>query len=305
MFDVFYSGTRPNMFSHEREAQDIEHARSLSRTRYFWWVTDLMDYTGWDFLWEPAPWQANQRHAWLDQYQVDAGVYLVPAAGYTDTHYHTERQIHRLPNVDFWHVPAWIDPASINYRWAPNSTDPAYIYEFPVEWNWDRVGGPEYRIPGATERKYADAFVVRTQSDRHNWRVHDTVNSNDPVFRWHPNPADPAMIYVFGNQWWPAEVRASVEYHVPGATVKKYMDGICTVRQPDPSKFTCLYPCEFDWSWEPDPGDPPYIYVFGNQWWPAEKMPTVEYHVPGAIERKFMDQPATLHGDRTNWQVLL
>ena len=303
MFDIFYSGTRPNMFSHEREAQDIEHARSLSRTRYFWWITDLMDYTGWDFLWEPAPWQANQRHAWLDQYQVDAGVYLVPAAGYTDTHYHTERQIHRLPNINFWHVPAWIDPASINYRWAPNSTDPPYIYEFPVEWDWDRVGGPEYRIPGATERKYVNAFVACTQSDRQNWHIRDAVDSNDPVFRWHPNPLDPAMIYVFGNQWWPAEVRASVEYHVPGATIKKYMADIRTVRLPDPSKFTCLYPCEFDWSWEPDPGDPPYIYVFGNQWWPAEKMPTVEYHVPGAIERKFMDQPATLHGDRTNWQV--
>ena len=291
------------MFVHEREALDIEHAKSLSRTRYFWWITYLADYTGWDFLWEPSPWQANQRHAWLDQYSVDAGLYLVPTAGYNDTHYHTDQRVHRLPNIDFWHVPDWIDPASINYRWAPNSTDPPYIYEFPVEWDWDRVGGPEYRIPGATERKYVDVFVACTQSDRGNWQVHDAVDSNDPVFRWHPNPLDPAMIYVFGNQWWPAEVRASVEYHVPGATVKKYMTDIRTVRQPDPSKFTCLYPCEFDWSWEPDPGDPPYIYVFGNQWWSAEKMPTVEYHVAGATERKFMDQPATLLGDRTNWQV--
>ena len=288
---------------HEREAQDIEYAKSLSRTRYFWWITYLADYTGWDFLWEPSPWQADQRHAWLDQYNVDAGVYLVPTTGYNDTHYHTDRRVHRLPNIDFWHVPDWIDPASINYRWAPNNTDPPYIYEFPVEWDWDRVGGPEYRIPGATERKYLDAFVACTQSDRKDWQVYDAVDSNDPVFRWHPNPLDPAMIYVFGNQWWPAEVRASVEYHTPGATIKKYMDGIRAVRQPDPSKFTCLYPCEFDWSWEPDPRDPPYIYVFGNQWWPAEKMPTVEYHVPGATERKFMDQSATLFRDQTNWQV--
>ena len=291
------------MFAHEQAVDTIEQAQQQSRTRFFWFVNYLSDYTGFDFLWEPVPWQSAQRHAWLDQYQLDAGVYLIPKDRYTETNYHTDHQVHRLPDVDFWHIPEWIDPASINLRWAPNPTDPAYIYEFPVEWDWDRVGGPEYRIPGATERKYMDAFVARTQSNRQDWQVYDTVDPADPVFRWHPNPFDPPMIYVFGNQHWPAEVRASVEYHVPGAVVKKYMDSIRTVRLPNSSRFTCLYPCEFDWSWEPDPGDPPYIYVWGNQWWSAEKMPTVEYHVPGATERKYMDQPATLLGNKTNWTI--
>ena len=291
------------MFAHERAADSIEHAQSLSRTRFFWWVSYLCDYSDWDWFYEPVPWQAHQRHAWLDQYHVDAGVYLVPKNGYAETNYHAEHQVHRLPNIDYWHIPNWINPASIDFSWAPNPTDPPYIYEFPVEWDWDRVGGPEYRIPGATDRKYMDAFVTRTQSDRDMWKVYDNVADTDAVFAWHPNPFDPPMIYVFGNQHWPAEVRASVEYHVPGATVKKYMDDIRTVRLPDKSKFTCLYPCEFDWSWEPDPGDPPYIYVFGNQWWPAEKMATVEYHVLGATERKFMDQPATLLSNKNNWSV--
>ena len=291
------------MFAHECEADSIEHAQQLSRTRFFWFVNYLSDYTGFDFLWEPVPWQAQQRHAWLDQYQFDSGVYLVPKKGYAETNYHAEPRVHRLPDIDYWHIPKWIDPASIDFRWAPDPTDPPYIYEFPVEWDWDRVGGPEYRIPGATDRKYIDTFVTRTQSDRDMWKVYDNVSSTDTVFNWHPNPFDPPMIYVFGNQHWPAEIRASVEYHVPGATVKKYMDDIRTTRLSDKNKFTCLYPCEFDWSWEPNPGDPPYIYVFGNQWWPAEKMATVEYHVPDAIERKFMDQPATLLSNKNNWSV--
>ena len=303
MFDVFYSGKKPNLFAHEQAVDTIEQAQQQSRTRFFWFVNYLSDYTGFDFLWEPAPWQAHQRHAWLDQYQIDAGVYLVPKSRYTETNYHSERTVHRLPDVSYWHIPKWIDPDSINYRWAPNPTDPPYIYEFPTEWDWDRVGGPEYRIPGATERKYMDVFVACTQSDRKNWRVHDNVDENDPVFNWHPNPFDPPMIYVFGNQWYPAEVRSSVEYHVPGATVKKYIDIIRTTRLPNKSQFTCLYPCDFDWSWEPDPGDPPYIYVFGNQWWSAEIMPTVEYHVPGATERKYMDHPAMLLSNQTNWTV--
>lgn len=45
----------------------------------------------------------------------------------------------------------------------------------------------------------------------------------------------------------------------------------------------------FDFSWHPDPTDPPYIHVFGNTNYAAEYMPTVEYHVPGATDRKYVE----------------
>jgi len=88
MFDVFYIGTKPNLFAHEQQVQTIEQAQQQSRTRFFWMVSYLVDYTGFDFLYEPLPWQAHQRHAWPSQWQEDSGTYLVPAAGYTDTNYH-------------------------------------------------------------------------------------------------------------------------------------------------------------------------------------------------------------------------
>ena len=89
MFDVFYSGKKPGLFAHECKADNIEHAQQLSRTRFFWWITYLCDYTDWDWLWEPVPWQAHQRHAWTSQWQKDSETYLVPKAPYTDTNYHT------------------------------------------------------------------------------------------------------------------------------------------------------------------------------------------------------------------------
>jgi hypothetical protein len=62
--------------------------------------------------------------------------------------------------------------------------------------------------------------------------------------------------------------------------------------------------CDWDYSWVPDPGEPPYIYVFGNQHWSAEKMPTIEYRVTGATERKYMSYPcAELLPDMTNWTI--
>jgi len=87
MFDIFYSGPKPNLFAHEQAARDIDHARELSRTRYFWWVNYLTDYTGFDFLWEPVPWEKDQRHVWPSQHQQNGGTELVLKAGYVDTNY--------------------------------------------------------------------------------------------------------------------------------------------------------------------------------------------------------------------------
>jgi len=91
MFDIFYSGTRPNLFPHEREATDIEHARKLSRTRYFWWVNYLTDYSTFDFLFEPVPWQANYIHAWPSQWPQFNSACLVPKQVTNEYHYHSEQ----------------------------------------------------------------------------------------------------------------------------------------------------------------------------------------------------------------------
>ena len=214
----------------------FQHAQKLSRTRFFWIVHYLADYEDWDFLWEPVPWQSEFVHAWPSQWHDHSGTYLVPRTGATDN-YHFHSQV--IPN-------------------RPH----AKPYKFLVK-------GVEF----------------------------DTS--------WAPHPHDPAYLYVFGNQWWPGNVMPSVEYHVPGATQIKYMDAPrAQLPEKRCSRWHTLVDCTWDYSWQPDPGDPPYIYVFGNQWWPAEKMPTVEYHALGATERKYMNWPrAELLPDRKAWTV--
>ena len=306
MFDVFYSGKKPGQFAHERRADSIEHAQELSRTRYFWWIHYLADLDSWDWLFEPLPWQAGQRHAWPNQHQPDSGIYLVPREGYTDTNYHASPVIHHQADQSYWHIPDYIDAASIDSQWSPDPMDPPYIYEFPVEWGWDNIGGPEYRVSGATERKFVMDFVARTAPSLESWHQHCSAHLPSELHRWRPNPADPPYDYVFGNQWYPPEVMPTVEYRVPGATSKKYISELTAVL---PAQHTdqwhTLEDCDWDYSWIPDPGDPPYVYVFGNQWWPAEKWPTVEYHVPGATERKYMDYPrAALRSVNSGWRDL-
>ena len=165
MFDVFYfsDGQKPNLFPHERRVDSFQHAQKLSRTRFFWIVHYLADYKDWDWLFEPPPWQADQRHAWPSQWQPDSGTYLVPRAGYEHTNYHEDRKITRLSNRDNWHIPPNIDAESFDFSWHSNPFDPAYIYQFGTQ--HQRTGGPVYTVPGATDIKYVDQILARVDSN--------------------------------------------------------------------------------------------------------------------------------------------
>jgi hypothetical protein len=154
MFDVFYSGTRPNLFSHEQQADSIEHAQQLSKTRYFWWINYLTDYTGFDFLWEPSPWQSHQRHAWPSQWQKDSGTYLVPKSAWTETNYRKDFQLIRYYDLPSWYIPPGFDVETFDWSWHPDPTDPPYIYQFGTQ--HQRTGGPQYHVAGGKDLKFVD-----------------------------------------------------------------------------------------------------------------------------------------------------
>ena len=164
MFDVFYIGNKPGLFLHEKSVVDIDQACVLSRTRFFWIVNYLCDYTDWDWLWEPPPWQAQQRHAWCSQWQKDSGTYLIPKSGFLDTNYHQERMIFRKVDPDAWSRVKSISIENFDLSWHPDPTDPPYIYQFGTQ--WQKTGGPRYQVSGATEIKYVDGpRVIKSTID--------------------------------------------------------------------------------------------------------------------------------------------
>ena len=239
MFDIFYSGTQPNLFPHEREATDIEHARKLSRTRYFWWINYLTNYTDFDFLWEPSPWQSHQSHAWASQWQKDSGTYLVPTAGHTETNYHTDQVLTRLAGIDNWTIPNTFDPTSFDFSWHPDPTDPPYTYQFGTQ--HQRTGGPQY-YNGGTDLKFVDqicgnvktnitsiieidhmdgnrgqvantvktvryfdnyrdtlARIANTVEDEYIWIISSVCDYSDFDFTWHPEFWQSTMLHVFSS----------------------------------------------------------------------------------------------------------
>ena len=298
MFDVFYSGKKPNLFVHECEAESITHAQVLSRTRYFWWITYLADYSTHDWDFQPVPWQSKYTHTWPSQHHEYSGTYLVPQSGEIEYHFHSKVIPNQDASADF---DTLVDNTEFDYTWAPHPHDPPYTYVFGNQW-WPANQMPtvEYHVPGATERKYMDTPQARLLENRNNcWR---TLADCEWDYSWVPDPGDPPLIYVFGNQWWPANQMPTVEYHVAGATERKYMSWPRARLFPTTSNWTVPTGLtNVDLSWCPDPGDPPMTYQFGTQW---QRTGGPVYTVPGTTEVKYVSLPRAIKASLdTVWSV--
>ena len=265
-----------------------------------WRMFEDIDDSEWDWTWVPNPKDPPYIYAFGNQWNPPEYKVSVQyeVEGATEVKY-MEQRTRRLPHPELFRHN--IAVAEFDYSWEPNPFDPPFTYVFGNQWN-PAVLEPTvvYNVAGATEIKYIDDLVARVAQDLTNWEILDEIQEFD--YSWRPNPTDPPYIYIFGNQWLTPEQRPAVRYRVPTGTQLKYMDEPKARRVGNPELFVTNADCEFDYSWETDPGSPPYNYVFGNQWWPAEIMPTVEYRMAGATEIKYMSEPvAKLNTTVYNW----
>jgi len=259
MFDVFYSGTKPNRFAHEQAADTIDHARELSRTRYFWWINYLTDYTGFDFLYEPVPWESNQRHAWPSQWQKDAETYLVPKSGYAETNYRKAPVLTRLPSQDNWIVPQTFDPDTFDFSWHPDATEPDYIYQFGTQ--HQRTGGPQYKVADAKDLKFCD-------------QVRGSVKSGStPIVE---------INHMDGNAGQVAGVVATVRYFDNYKDILTRIANTCEHEYIWIVSSICDY-TTFDFSWHPELWQNTMLHVFASS---GEKFGDTFYmHVPSFRRR--------------------
>jgi hypothetical protein len=256
-----------------------------------WEICEDIDDAAWDWSWVPNPMDPPFTYVFGNQWnppEFKASVkYHVEGA--TEVKY-MDRRTTRLPQPQLFRHNLAV--SKFDYSWEPNPFDPPMTYVFGNQWNSAVLEPTVIYSTGGTEIKYVDDIVATLAQDVTAWELLDDIESFD--YSWRPDPTDPPYTYVFGNQWLTPEQRPALQYHVAGATDIKYMDHPRARRRGDYTRFVQHYPASFDWSWEPDPGSPPYNYVFGNQYYSAEVMPTVEYRMAGATDVKYMDVPAQL-----------
>ena len=249
------------MFAHEQSADSIEHAQQLSKTRYFWWVNYLTDYTGFDFLWEPSPWQSHQRHAWPSQWQKDSGTYLVPKAGYTDTNYRREHTLTRYYDLPSWRIPSGFDVETFDWSWHPDPTDPPYIYQFGTQ--HQRTGGPQYLVGGATDLKFVD-------------QIRGSVKTGiTPIYE---------IDHLDGHAGQVTGTTKTVRYF------DNYLDTLTRIARGAPEEHEYIWivssVCDystFDFSWHPEQWQNTMLHVFASD---GEKFGDTFYmHVPSFKQR--------------------
>ena len=271
-----------------------------------WVIPDNIDTTGFDFTWRPDPLEPDLIWEFGTQHQKTGGPrYVMPGA--TETKYIDTVKVKSLPSMTNWDVNPNIDITDFDFSWHPDRNDPLYIYQFGTQWALS--GGPRYVMEGATEVKYIDTMTAKALPNKDNWEVPSYVDATDFDFSWHPYVEDQPYIYQFGTQW---QKTGGPRYVTPGSlstSPVKYIDTrILKAKKLSSRKnFSILnnYKIkDFDYSWHPDETEEPFIYVFGNNLYPAEIMPTVEYVVSGAKEIKYVhDVIATLTNDLSNWDI--
>ena len=145
--------------------------------------------------------------------------------------------------------------------------------------------------------------VKRKNIKTDNWVLLDSVNETKFDFSWHPDPTDPPYIYKWGCKFFPAQIKHVLEYHVDGATNDKYMRDVVELNPNDYwVEHYAIDKAHFDFSWRPDPMDPPFIYVWGNKYVSGTVAPTLEYHVPGATERKHLPETIALLSNKLKFE---
>lgn len=136
------------------------------------------------------------------------------------------------------------------------------------------------------------------------WEIPDNLDTNNFDFNWRPEPYDRPYIHQFGTQW---QKTGGPRFIVPESEGIKYQTSQHAIKLPtrESREWRPLRPnCSMDWSWHPDDTDPPYIYIFGNQWYDSETMPTIQYRVKGATEKKYItDVRARLDPCMDRWVV--
>lgn len=130
----------------------------------------LSDYRGFDFLWEPPPWQSHQAHAWPSQHQVTGGTWLLPRQGYTDINREHHRVTRRgsVPRLHIQHCADSKPQGDINTRYVAS-----YL--------------------GTLRRALADVDW------QHCWVTADVCDYHGFDFSWHPSEWQQDLVHVWAS----------------------------------------------------------------------------------------------------------
>jgi len=235
MFDVFYQGSKPNLFPFEQPAESLAAAAEKSRTRFFWFIHGDNDYSNFNFDYHSAPWEEQYVHVWPSQWQRDGQTYLARKDLAVNPQWHfLSATVTRRPSEENWTIPNYVDKSTVDFSWHPDPLGPRFQHHFPSQ--HQSACGVVYASADSAGIRFEDAFVVATKPTLEYWLVPEEVDTDNIDFTWHPNVLDAPYIYHFGTEY---QQSVGLIYTVPSATEIKFA-GPAPVKQSDKSALEVL-----------------------------------------------------------------
>lgn len=247
---------------------------------------NLVSNINFDYSWHPddtePPFIYVFGNQWYDSTTMPTVQYRVKGA--TDKKYIDDIKATLLPEIEKWYIPEGLSEDSFDYSWRPSPHEPNLIHQFGTQ--WQKTGGPRYTPDDATIVKYNDTQIAIRLPSLRRWTIPESIDMDSFDFSWHPDDTEPPYMYEFGTQW---QKTGGPIYSMRNATIKKYCDAQTSIRMPMPKKFRVIEAVsDFDYSWHPDETEEPYTYVFGNEYFTPESMPTVIYRQRDSVGTKYI-----------------
>jgi len=110
----------------------VEHAR----TEYVWVVSDLCDYTNFNFHWLPKPWEADQIHCWASGDQKFGDTFLVPVKNFKEQNpkvlgWYEHINFHgTVPRTTLGNMYEWVKHTDADFAFYPNLWEKRDLHAF-------------------------------------------------------------------------------------------------------------------------------------------------------------------------------
>jgi hypothetical protein len=117
----------------------IKRIVEKAKTEYVWVVSDLCDYSNFDFTWQPVPWEADQIHCWSSNDQQYGDTFLISVSAF-------KRQADALKVLGWykhinWHGDGvnrttlgnmydWIHYSNARFEFTPNLWEKRILHSF-------------------------------------------------------------------------------------------------------------------------------------------------------------------------------
>lgn len=185
----------------------------------------------------------------------------------------------------FWFINGSNDYTNFDFEWRSPPWEEGHVHCFPSQ--WQRTSGTYFANKWCVENPkwhFRTEQQVQRKPSLLNWTIPDWIDPSSVDTSWHPDDIEPECEYHFASQWQSA---SGVTYGK--STEKKFVDSFQVKALPNTKQWTIPENIEknsIDFSWHPNPMDPPYIYHFPSQWQSASG---VIYTVEGATGIKIVD----------------